>query len=401
MLLSLLLTGLLTAQAPASAQLNHAEAAELARSGNHEQSLDAFRRLAARNPRDHEARLWIGRLHLWMGHPDLAEPVFRSVMKEDPANVEAMIGLGDALARLHRSDEALEILERAEAAAPQNPDVLAALGRTHRDAGQTTTSLGYLQRAAETAPTSDNRQQLQQTHIVHDHRVESASFFESYNSSVSDAAATDLALNLRMRDRFRVLGRGQVQRKFNETEGRGGLGLEWRWKPETTLSTQAIVGPGNDVLPEVDAFLGVDHEYGAAEWMLGYRYIRVADTDVSVISPAVAWWQSEKLGFCIRYSLSLTSFGGELGTDENHSVLLNGTYRIRQRVWANLGYARNNESFDTLSADRLGKFRADTALGGIRLDFTSLTSLSGQYEYQWRPENVQMGRFRFFVSQRF
>jgi YaiO family outer membrane protein len=401
MLLSLLLTGLLTAQAPASAQLTHAEAAELATSGSHEQALDAFRRIAAKNPGDREARLWIGRLHLWMGHADLAEPVFRSVMMEDPDSVDAMVGLGTALTTLHRSDEALEILQRAEAAAPQNPEVLAALGRTHRDAGQTTTSLGYLQRAVEGAPTADNRQQLRHTRIVHDHRVESASFFETYNASVSDAAATDLALNLRMTDRFRVLGRGQVQRKFDDTEGRGGLGLEWRWRPETAFVTQAIVGPGNEVLPEVDAYLGVDHAYGAAEWTLGYRFIRVADTEVSVVSPAVMWWQSEKLGFCIRYSLSVTSFGGDLGNDENHSVLLNGTYRLRPRVWANLGYARNNESFDTLSADRLGQFRADTALGGLRLDFTSLTSLSGQYEYQWRPENIQMGRFRLFISQRF
>jgi YaiO family outer membrane protein len=401
MLLSLLLTGILTAQAPVSAPLTHAQAAELARSGDYEKSLDAFRKMAATNPKDHQARLWIGRLHLWMGHADLAEPVYRSVLKEDSSNVDAMIGLGTALDELHRSDEALEVLARAEAAAPQNPEVLAALGRANRGAGQTTASVGYLKRAVETAPSTENREALRQTLITHDHRVESSSFFETFNSSVADSAATDLAVNLRMTDRFRVLGRGQVQRKFSETEGRGGLGVEWRWRPETTFSAQAIVGPGNDVLPEADAKLDVEHSYGSADWILGYRYVRVAGADVSVISPAVTWWQNERLAFCIRYSLSLTNNGGFIGKQENHSAALNGTYRIRPRVSLNLGYARNNESFDTLSADRLGKFRANTALGGVRLDFSSLTSLTGQYEHQWRPGSVEMGRARVFVSQRF
>ena len=67
------------------------EATALARDGRHEAALDAFRRIAAANPRGHEARLWIARLHLEMGNPELAEPVFRSVMLEDPASFDATL----------------------------------------------------------------------------------------------------------------------------------------------------------------------------------------------------------------------------------------------------------------------------------------------------------------------
>ena len=96
---ALLLTTLLAGpagDAPASQVPTHAEAAELAQQGDEQAALDAYRRLAAANPRDHQARLGIARLHLAMGHPDLAEPVFRSVLLEDTKNPEAMLGVGDS-----------------------------------------------------------------------------------------------------------------------------------------------------------------------------------------------------------------------------------------------------------------------------------------------------------------
>src|SRR4029453_15059310 len=131
---ALLLTTLLAgpaAEAQANQAPTHAQAAELAQQGDAQAALDAYRRLPAANPRDHQARLGIARLHMAMGHPELAEPVFRSVLLEDPTNAEAMLGVGDSLASLGRIDEALVELDRAAKAAPGNTDVLAALGRAH------------------------------------------------------------------------------------------------------------------------------------------------------------------------------------------------------------------------------------------------------------------------------
>jgi TolA-binding protein len=119
MLLSLLLTGLLaadTAQAPQSAPTREA-AIEIAQSGDYAQALAAFRQIVVANPNDHHARLWIAQLHMWMGHPELAEPVYRSVAKQNFGN-SARIGLADALTALGRADEALEVLDEAEQEAP-------------------------------------------------------------------------------------------------------------------------------------------------------------------------------------------------------------------------------------------------------------------------------------------
>src|SRR5687768_12515908 len=70
-----------------------ADAARLADDGNTAAALDAFRQIAAANPDDHAARLWIARLHERMEHPELARPVYESVLLEDPANLEARLGL--------------------------------------------------------------------------------------------------------------------------------------------------------------------------------------------------------------------------------------------------------------------------------------------------------------------
>src|SRR6185436_13886325 len=84
---------LATPQAPDQ----RAEAERLARSGAHEEALKAFQALAAQNPDDIEARLWIARIHVLMGHPERAADVYQSIVAAQPQNVDALLGLGEAL----------------------------------------------------------------------------------------------------------------------------------------------------------------------------------------------------------------------------------------------------------------------------------------------------------------
>lgn len=403
MLLFVLVTGMLAGQPQATAGTTptHAAATELARNGQRQEALDAFRRLAAANPGDHQARVGIARLHMEMGDPERAESVFRSVLLEDPSNLDAVIGLSGVLNELRRSEEAVEMLERAEQKAPENPAVLAALGESHRGAGRTTRSLAYLRRAVAAAPTRQNRDALERTQFVHGHRVESHSFFESFNVDVPDTRATDLTVNARLSDRFRMLGRGQVQRKFGVTEQRGGVGVEWQWKPDTTVMSHILVGPGNEVLPTLDVNLGVGHGAGAAEWTVGARYIEFDLADVVVISPAVTWWLNDRMSVGLRYALSATDFHMISGGQDTHSAKVHGAYLVYPRVWLNAGYARGIDSFDTLSPDRIGEFDAGTASGGLRIELPTLTSVVGTYEYQWRPNDTEMSRFSVSLVQRF
>ena len=413
MLLSLLVTAMLAGQpqttagtvpakgqAPTGQAPTHTEATELARNGQREAALDAFRRIAGANPRDHQARVAIGRLQMELGDPERAESVFRSVLLEDPSNLDATIGLGFALNQLRRSDEAVEVLERAEQTAPEHSALLVALGESHREAGHTTRSLTYLRRAVAAAPTRENREALERTLMIHGHRVQSDSFFESYDVDVPDTRATGLTVNARLSDSFRVLGRGQVQRKFGVTEQRGGVGVEWRWKPETTIASHVLIG-GDDVLPEVDVNLGVGHDAGAAEWSVGARYIEFSLADVVVISPAVTWSVSDRMSLGLRYALSATDFHLMSEGQDTHSAKVQGSYLVYPRVWLNLAYARGIEDFDTLSPDRIGEFDADTVSGGVRFDLPTLTSIVGTYEYQWRPNDTEMNRFSVSLVQRF
>jgi YaiO family outer membrane protein len=401
MLLSLILTGMLSGQA--AEPPTHAVAAELAQNGEYAQALAMFRQLAAKNPADHEARLWIARLHVQMGNPQLAVPVYRSIVLEDPSRVDAVVGLGLTLATSGDPAEAIDVLERAERAAPENAEVVAALGRAHRRAGHAGMSLGYLQRAVTMAPSVDNRDLLEQARLNYGHRVEVGSFYEDFNSSgVPSTRSGDISIGLRITDAFRATGRGQYQRKFGEDEGRGGLGFEWRVQPQTTVAAHAWVGPGNDVLPEIDSRLEANYMGRSTEWALGYRFFRFGVADVSVLSPAVNWWATDRLCVGLRYAYAFTSFEAGVGDDgESHSGTLQGAYRLTPRLWAMLGYSRNVEDFDNFSVDRIGEFRAHTASAGIRLDLPTLSSVVGGYEYQWRRGGAEMGRFTLSFAQRF
>ena len=379
-----------------------AEATALAQEGNHRAALDAFRRIAAANPRDHAARLWIARLHGSMGNPKLAEPVYRSVLLEDPASLDAMLGLGATLVALGRTDDGIEMLRRAENIQPQNAAVLAELGNAHRVAGNSNLGVLYAERALTIAPTESHRLALEAARVTHAHRVEVTSFGEQYNTAAPNTGSVDLRLNYRWREDLRVIARAQHQRKFAFSEQRAGAGVEWRWRPETTLFGQVLAGPtDNQVLPRVDVNGEITHTARSTQWVGGYRFFDFPSARVSVLSPGVTWWPTARTSVAARYYLSMTDFPTLTGLEQDHSASFRGARRILPRVWLNAGYAYGTESFETLSPDRVGDFRAHTASGGIRFDLPSLTSIYGVYEQQWRPNSVRMGRFSVSLQQGF
>jgi YaiO family outer membrane protein len=380
----------------------HVDAAALVRDGQYEDALAAFRRIAANDPRDHEARLSIGRLHGLMSHPELAEPVYRSVLLEDPAGFEAMLGLGRTLVALGRLDEGIALLERAETAQPQNAELLEMLGRAYRATGRTTRALLYAERATGLAATDSTRQGLEQARLAHGHRVEITSFGERYNTTAADTGNVDLRVNVRVNEAVRITGRGQHQEKFGFSEQRGGGGVDWLWRPRTRLSAHALVGPrGNDVLPRVDIAGEVAHTEGPAEWIAGYRFVDFPSAQVSVISPGVTWWPTARTSVGARYFLSLTELPASSSRQEGHALAVRGTHRLTPRVWGLATYTRGAADFDTLSPDQTGDFRAHAVSGGLRFDLASLTSLLGTYEHQWRPGSVRMHRASLSLVQRF
>ena len=403
---SLLLVALLAhgsaAQAPSGPERpTFAESVQLAEQGREAEALAAFQQLAASNPRDHEARLWIGRLHERMKHPDLAEAVYRSVLLEDAGSVAALLGVASALMARDEPDDAIELLERAEALAPQSDLVAAALGRAQREAGRTARAVGYLERAVALSPTGQHRLALEDARRAYLHRVEIRGFSEDFNGRTPDSHSGELAVSVRLTDSLRGFGRGQVQKKFDAREERGGGGLEWTWRRRTTLRVHGLVGPDARVMPRGDYLGEVEYTRRRATWTGSVRHFDFAGTSVSVVSPSVTWAASARLRLGIRYALSVTEEDTHTSRETGHSVHLRGEYRWRPRLSLLGGYAGGVDDFDAFSIDRIGDFRANGAAAGLRYDLPTLTSLKGLYEHQWRNRGVNVGRVTVSVAQRF
>ncbi len=389
-------------QAPAaSSGPTFAEASQLAVEGRDAEALAAFQRIAAANPNDHEARIWIARMHERMGEPAVAEAVYRSVLLEDPANLDAMIGVGATLLARHAAGEAIEVLEHAEALAPQSDVVLTSLGRAHREAGNTLRAIGYLERVVAMSPTEQHRLSLEDVQLSYFHRVEAHGFSETFNGGTPNSSNGGVLVNYRLNDTWRVFGRGDAQRKFGISDQRGGGGAEWRWKPMTTLVGHVLIGPNNVVMPERDYLGEIDHTYGLASWTGTYRYLDFNGAWMAVLSPAVTWWASDRLSIGLRYAHSISKTNVLLSNEHGNSLHARAAYRFRPRIWLTGGYAAGVEDFETVSIDQVGDFHAHTFSGGVRWDLPSLTSVVGGYDYQRQADAIRRSRISISLAQRF
>jgi Tfp pilus assembly protein PilF len=375
-------------------------AIQLEESGQHAEALAALQKIVAANPNDHLARIWIAHVHDRMGHPDLAEAVYHSIVLEDPRNVDALVGLGVTLLEQDQVDRATEALERAEQIAPQNPNVLSALGDASLRAGRAERSMTYLERAATIAPSPAHILALEQVRREHGHRFESQTYDEQFNGITPDTRGTDLALNYRLSETLRVVGRDQFQTKFGRKENRAGGGVQWRWNPATTVSGQALVGRGNQVLPQGDYLGQVDYVYHRATWTAAVRYFDFFGANVVMLSPAVTVMPSSTWTFGVRYASTSTDTTTVTGVRGN-TVHLRVAHEIRPRVWLHGAYMRGVENFDNFSSDRIGAFKAHTGTAGIQVLLPTLTSIVGSYDYQRRPNGVTMGRFNVGLVQSF
>jgi YaiO family outer membrane protein len=381
-----------------------ADAERLARSGAYEEALDRFRSIAAANPRDLDAREWIARLHAIMGHQRQAEDVYRSILVEQPDRLDALVGLGAALTAQGRLEEARPILSRAEKLSPNDLEVLAAQGRLNLEDEQNRLALGYYGRATLIAPEqSDLQLNLEEAHRRWDHRLEATYFNEVFSEEIDQTQSADVALNFRVTDRLRAFGRGQQERRFSETDQRGGGGLDWRvnrpWL--SSLQAHAMVGPGNLILPEVEVGFGLGWSNRKVSLMaLGTLYNFDAGADMWAFGPAIRLNFTDNVALSASLMRTLTDFGlDELVGDSAGKISVG--FRIHPRVWLEAGYAGGIEDFDRMTVDRLGEFGANTVSGTVRLDLRSLSSIVGSYEYQQIEDRTEMGRLTLRFIQRF
>jgi Tfp pilus assembly protein PilF len=387
---------LLLAQDVAPAQTTAAAsdlsaAIELAESGRNAEALAAMQKIVAANPEDHLARLWIANVHMRMGHPEVAEPVYRSIIVEDAANVDAWVGLGSALLHQDRIVEALDALTRAEQIAPENPNVVGALASAYQLAGDDRRSISYRQRLLTMSPTSANVRLLEDVRRAYDHRIEMQAYDEDFTGPTQSTRASDVAINYRVSEILRVVGRAQLQRKFGRRENREGGGIEWRWTPWGTFTGQALIGNDNRVMPQGDYLGRIDYGYRRATWTGQLRYFDFLGANVLMLSPGVTVAPTPRWTVGLRYALTSTDFATVTGV-QNNTFDVRVARELTPRIWARGGYVRGIENFDTFSIDQAGEFHANTATAAVQILLPSLTSILGTYDYQWRPNDVRMGR---------
>jgi Tfp pilus assembly protein PilF len=375
-------------------------AIQLSQQGHDAEALAALQKIAAANPSDWLARLWIARTYDRMGHPELAGPVYYSVLLEDPGNVDARVGVGVTLLEQDQVDAALEALERAEQLAPENPSVLAALADAHQRAGHTDRSLTYSEHVVAISPTLDNRLALERVRREREHRVESQTYDEQFNGNTAATRGSELAVNVRLSETLRVEGRGQIQTKFGRREERAGGGAQWRMTRESTLGGQVLVNTANKVLPQADYLGRYDYAYRGATWTGMVRYFDFFGAKVTMVSPSVTVAASPTWTFGVLYAVTSTTTTSLTGVRGN-SLQLRAEHALKPRVWLHGMYTYGVQDFNNFTSDYIGAFQANTGTAAVEFRFPTLTNLVGRYDYQNRRNGLKMNRFNIALVQSF
>jgi hypothetical protein len=381
-------------QAPAP---DRTRAEDLARAGRSAEAIEVFTHIVDTNPADVEARLWVARLQLRLGRTAEAEAGFRSVLREHPGDVDAAIGLAIGLTRTGAWQDALAILHDIEPAAGQNADLFAALARAYRRAGDDRRALDYFERAKALAPGDpDVVLGFENVARTYGHSIALEGFGQTGGGAgVWSGTAT---FDVRIAPRLHVEAGARKQQGPDYSDATAGGGVFWRATPTTTAALQVIGGSGNTALPSLDVAGDVVHYAGVFEIGAGVRHLTFAGSDLTAVSPTFAW-DRDRWRVDTRYTYSRSAFVATNQSRGDHSVLLRGTRQQWRRVALGGAYAYGIESFEDLTADRVGALGTTTAATAIRVDLKSLTRIGTVWEHQWRSNQTTIDRFTVSVIQ--
>jgi tetratricopeptide (TPR) repeat protein len=368
------------------------QAERLARSGAHEEALKRFQALAAMNPDDVAARLWIGRLHQLMGHPRRAAAVFESLVAIDSRNVDAMTGLGLALIETSDWRAAADALNRAEALAADRVDVLTAQGRLHAADGRPTLALAYYGRALAAEPgNAAIRAEADALRASRAHRVTLGYDFQAFDPSIGALHAGRVEVNARVSDAVRVFARGQLLRHEGDDESRGGGGIEWMPGPAVRLRGGVQFGSSTRWLPERDAFVGGRFGRGRTQWTVRAHFVDFDGADMWIAGPGVIVDLTPRTTLVAEYLRGSTNIAG--GTSEitdNGSIGLHA--KLSPHTSAFVEYHRGIDRLDWFTLDRIGAADANTLSIGGRGDLTPFVGLGARYDYQERRGDLRIHR---------
>lgn len=403
--LALLLAPLSVAAQSAPAQ--RAEAMERARAHVEAQQYDAalhiYRELAAENPQDFEARIWVARLQSWQGNYREAEQDYRRVLRDAPGNFEAELGLVDVLSWQGRYGEAEERLLGLEAEYPEDTEVLLRRARLHRWRGRRKEALATYERLLALDPGNQEAQEaLAALRSETLYQLAAGYFFEEFDFA-GETNGQFVELLYHDLDRVWLLGRFQFQNKFEENNTRYTLGGTYRFFRRTWVRAEASLAPPNDrVIANQDYTLEITqglHPRLAAGG--SYRFLNFRDADVQVVTALVNWTLRRDLRLFVRYSPARTMFDstGQSVWNQNGSARLE--WDAHRKVSPYVLFAVGSESFAGLTAEQLGRFAAQTWGVGAEVRVTNRQGFRVGYYFQNRTRNNRQQGFRISYFFRF
>jgi len=321
------------------------------------------------------------------------------VLREHPADVDASVGLGAALTRRDAWREALAVLLEAEPRAGENSDMFGALARAYRRGGDDRRALEYYKRAMALAPGDpDLVDGYEATMRAYGSSVTVEGFGEG---GVSDARSASLTATLRVLPRLEIEGIARAQRRNGSSDRLFGGGGIWRIDRSTNLAVRGVGGVDNTSLPNADVMAEVRHYRGPFEIGGIVRHLSFFDAGITAVSPLLAWDTGERWRLATRYTYSRSSFHATGQSSGDNSVLARETFRATRRVDTIVTYAYGIESFEDLTADRIGNLGANTVAATVQFRLPSLTTVATTWEHQWRSNDSRLDRLTVLLVQGF
>jgi YaiO family outer membrane protein len=324
------------------------------------------------------------------------------VITRSPRQVDARVALGAALLTSGRIDAAFAAVQDAEALEPNSADVLALKGRVLRHLGRPSDAYVALDRAHTLSPRDEDIDTVRErTRRIVAHRAHVGIAREASGDGIPEASIVDADVDLHIDDDVRVFGRVQWQERAGVDDTRAGGGVEWRLGRRVLSRGALLISPGSPRVAQVDVAGELEFAVGRTQPAIGVRFLDFEGARVWVVAPSISIDVTDNVALAARYYRSQAEFLGSGQRAGNDSGAIMGRWQASRRLSLSAAYARGNESFDILSVDRLGRFRADTVAGGVRVDLRSLTSLGVGVEHQWRSGNRQLTRVTLDLVQHF
>jgi len=369
---------------------------------DYQAALEIFQSLAAQNPADLEARIWVARLESWRGNHERAEQLYGKVLADDPDNVEAGLGRADVLAWQGRYQEALEQLSLLRDRQPTNLEVLLRLAKVSHWQRRRRQALGYYQEVLALDPANGEAHEAVATLSAEKpFRLESGYFFEEFDFT-SNTHGQFVELLYRDYHRLTLLTRFQYQNKFDQNNTRFTVGTTYRFWTRTWLRGEFSWAPAGDtVIANQDYTVELTQGVHPRVALGGsYRFLNFRDAQVQVLTALLNWDPRSDLHFYLRYTPARTRF-----TLPNRSLWGQGGWA--RLVWdANrtfspyVLFAVGAENFADISAEQLGRFAAHTYGAGTEVRLTSNQGFRLGYYFQRRSQRRREQNFgvSYFVD---